>query len=175
MLEHCVVVGKVESASPGKRQVRVELTANIDPLQAFEKWLMLKLSDGRETRSRVSRAREIPIGALIDLTPGAPRDSVARMSGALVYCEEALLIRAEDGLPDLDDLLGMRLVDEAGALIGVVAEAFVTPAHGVIEVARENGSRFMLPVVEPVFVRFDLTEGVIVVNDIAPYAVENED
>jgi ribosomal 30S subunit maturation factor RimM len=94
------------------------------------------------------------------------------MRGAAIWIGESECEAAEAAYA-LADLQDLEVQDTEGRRIGKVADVYATGAHGVIEIATGGGMTLSVPVIEPVIASVDLEQGVIVVNDIAPYAVES--
>ncbi len=126
----------------------------------------------RELRCKLEEVRVDADDRLMTLTPGVTRDAVALMKGATI------LVEAQDEAPDdfgLSDLEGLEVRDGNGILLGRVTEVYPSLAGGAFEVRRDDGSTFVLPVIEQVLEDIDMERGIVVVGDIAPYVVEDED
>lgn len=59
-------------------------------------------------------------------------------------------IELEEGAVWLDDVLGFDVVDEEGALIGVLENVLDSPAHDLLVVARPDGGELLVPAVDDV-------------------------
>ena len=138
-------------------------------------WVNVVLRDGTEIRCRVARAREYAARVVLALASGTTRDDVARMKGARVLAGETALRAAPGGGGVAIAPEGLTVVDESGQVVGTVVERYWTGAHEVIEVARPDGGRLRLPLIEQVISAVDVEQGRLVVGDLAPYAVEDED
>ncbi|HNZ18992.1 MAG TPA: hypothetical protein PLB67_14015 [Candidatus Hydrogenedentes bacterium] len=173
MARRTVVAGKVHSVNPGKRQVRIQAAGGDVPDNAFLGRLRLRLTDGREIRPLVAALRRPKDWVVVEFTPGTPRDSVAGMRGAEVLWEADEEAIALLGRLEADALLGMRLVGPGAAGLGEVVGVLQTPVHAVLEVAGADGRGLLLPMVREVVERIDWESGVILVGDIAPFAVDD--
>jgi ribosomal 30S subunit maturation factor RimM len=69
---------------------------------------------------------------------------------------------------------GLRVLDRSGAAIGVVTSLYSAGGHCAMEITRPDGTSVLVPVAAPVIASVDLERGEVVVNDIAPYAVEED-
>ena len=143
------------------------------PDNAFLGRLRLRLTDGREIRPLVAALRRPKDWVVVEFTPGTPRDSVAGMRGAEVLWEADEEAIALLGRLEADALLGMRLVGPGAAGLGEVVGVLQTPVHAVLEVAGADGRGLLLPMVREVVERIDWESGVILVGDIAPFAVDD--
>jgi ribosomal 30S subunit maturation factor RimM len=59
--------------------------------------------------------------------------------------------------------------------LGAITEAYTGGANDAIEVQRPDASTFLLPLIEELVVRVDWDNGAVVVRDITPYVVTDED
>ena len=83
-------------------------------------------------RRRILASRQTPKGFLVDLEGIGDRDLAASLRGS-----ELILGREELDTPDeeefyVGDLVGLEVYDEAGTLIGSVADVRETPAHEIL-------------------------------------------
>ena len=65
-----------------------------------------------------------------------------------------------------DDLIGLAVVDEAGAALGRVRDVLEMPAHEILLVEREGGAEAMVPAVAPFLVDVDFDAGCVVIRPI---------
>ncbi len=167
-------IGTVASVNPARRELRVEPGRGRAPDLEAATRVEVVLRDGEKIVCRVTGTKVAGKVVVLSLAPGVLRDSVARMKGAQVLADVAAEPES-DGLLSMADLPGLEILSEEGDLLGVVRDAFLTPAHGVIEVEQADGKSFMLPVVDEVVVTADLDRGIVVVRDLTPFAVYDED
>jgi 16S rRNA processing protein RimM len=89
-------------------------------------------------RRRISAARQTPKGFLLDLEGVESRTDAQPLRG-----EELLLDREELDTPGegefyVADLVGLTAVNDAGKVVGTVADTFETAAHEVLVVREER-------------------------------------
>lgn len=162
------------SVNAARRELRVK------PYPAFAgefdrmKWVRLVPTEGAEVRCKVEAVQKTAEGVIVRVMPGVTRDTVARLKAAAVVVRREELQPRKPGEIDAAALVGMTIVEANGARLGKVTAAYETPAHTVAEIERPDGGAFLLPMVAEVLVRVDWEQGTIAVNDIGPYAVENE-
>jgi len=89
---------------------------------------------------------------------------------ASLLCNQPVFVRAEE-LPPLDDgeyyhhqLIGLKVVEESGKLMGVLSEILETGANDVFVVKPDNTPEILLPVIESVIVNVNLEAGEIIVK-----------
>ncbi|HSR48899.1 MAG TPA: ribosome maturation factor RimM [Anaerolineales bacterium] len=96
---------------------------------------------------------------LLELEGGDAREDAERLRDAIVR------VRVDDigGLPPNTffrwQIVGLRVVEENGTLVGTVVEVLETGANDVYEVERPDGRRVLLPAVRSVIREVDLDAG----------------
>jgi ribosomal 30S subunit maturation factor RimM len=166
-------IGTVRAVNASRREVRVLTPESERESLADLEWLQLLLRDDTMLRCKVTSLRFHDGTAIIALAPGVTRDNVGRMKGAAVVISPEAH-RPSDGY-SLSDLTGLNVVDEGGVGLGVVKEAFLTPAHGVLEIERPGGGSMLLPAIDEVMAQVDIGAGTLTVRDVTPFAVIDED
>lgn len=168
-----IEIGAVRSASPARREIRVTPLAGGKNRFAGLTRADIRLSDGTELQCRIAGVRDETGGKILTLTPGTTRDTVARMKGATV------LAAAEPAVStagyEFEELEGLAVLDWTGSRIGTVTSLYASGGNAAIEVTRLDGRSLMLPAIEQVIASVDVEQGEMVLNDFAPYAVEEED
>ncbi|MGH8905469.1 MAG: ribosome maturation factor RimM [Egibacteraceae bacterium] len=95
----------------------------------------------RVASSRVHRAR-----LLVRFEGVEDREAAEALRGVVLRCPRAQAVLAEDAVW-MADLLGRRIVDDDGAVIGVVGGARDGTAHDYLVVARPGGGELLIPAV----------------------------
>ena len=172
MERHWIEAGWVRAVEPGKRQLRVVPHARDAGRFTAAEWVRVEVAGASPMVCRVAQAHAAGAEARLVLANGVTRDNVARMKGATVSVEEKADSDEPDMAWDVTDLIGLAVRDEAGCGLGTVVDAFETGAHGVLEI--ENGSsRLLIPAIEQTIASVDFDEQVLIVKDLAPFAVED--
>jgi 16S rRNA processing protein RimM len=156
-------IGEVRSVNPARRELRISAWT----AAAARCWMAgTGFGCNAAARSRCgTRAKSIRktgddvVAALAD---GVPRDEVRTLNGARVVTDEAFAPTANEFA--VDDLIGLN-VFERGALLGRVVDAMETPAHDVVEIEREDGSRAMVPLAAELVAAVDFGAGRIDMHD----------
>jgi len=173
MAESDSQIGYVTAVNPSRRELRVKTRNRYADRFENMAWIGLVLKDGESMRCRVESARFGDGSAIVALRPGVTRDNVARLKGAAVSDPGG-----SGGPPvgaDLDELEGLRVETLDGTPLGDIATAFETKAHGVLEIDTPDGGKLLLPATKEVIDTIDLDSGKVVVRDIAPFAVYDDD
>ena len=167
--------GRVCSANPARRELRIRPAPACARYFAGRAWVSLVLRDESEMRCKVDTVRRAAGEVIVTLAPGITRDEVARAKGAAVVlaASERRPQTADDDM-HAADLIDMKVYDEAGRCFGKVVDSYETDANGVIEIERIDGGKMMLPVIKQVIAGVDWERDALVVRDIAPYKVEDE-
>jgi len=165
-------IGVVRSVSPARRELRVTPLAGAGKLFDRLGLVEVVLADKVVLRCRIQGIRDETGGKILTLTPGVPRETVARMKGATLRA--AVEPEAEERAYTLEELDGLTVLDKTGSVIGAVTSLYSAGGNDAIEVTRPGGTSILLAVVEQVIASVNVERGEIIVNDIAPYAVEED-
>jgi len=93
-------------------------------------------------------------------------DSAEGLRGQFVYAHEDDLPSLSDGEWFIDDLAGMRVVDEENADVGVVKEVLDLPGNPVLVVQRPGLSDALIPAVRAFMTRIDVPSSTITIRTI---------
>jgi len=170
-----IEIGCVRSVNPARRELRIAPAPGYERAVGDGQWVSVILRDETQMRCRVATARAYAARTILTLAPGVTRDAVARMKGGRVLVGEDALPTDAGPWGSVAGSEGWTVVAESGRVLGTVVERYWTGAHEVIEVAREDGKTLRLPLIEQVVSAVAVDQGRLVVGDLAPYAVEDED
>lgn len=177
MGEEWVHIGAVRSVRPDKRQLRIDPeAAHRHEFESLE-WVCLR---PRESASRILRRRvELVSQAgnswVMTLSPGISHDAIAALRGAAVLLEkEALHPLTREGL-SADALYGFRVCTRDGDFLGTVTAVYATGANEAIEVEKTGGGTLLLPLIAALIEEVQEAAGILVVGDIAPFVVDDDD
>lgn len=91
-------------------------------------------------------------------------DKVNEFRNQLVYTQTEKLPDLQKGEFYFHELLGLRVVDESGNILGRLDEILETGANDVYLVKNEEGGEILLPVVDDVILQVKLEEGEMIVR-----------
>ena len=168
-------IGPIRSVQPARRKLRVAPLPGRGRHLTQADWVEAVLRDGSHLRCRVESARELAGLVVVTLTAGVTRDTVARLRGATVLADVDDEAPVDRGASRLEDLVGLSVLDRTGKCLGTVATVYSAGTNEVFEVAKCGGGSMLLPAIQQVIGAVDLDKGAMVLNDVAPYAVEHED
>jgi 16S rRNA processing protein RimM len=91
-------------------------------------------------RRRILHVRKTPKGFLVDLEGVGDRSVAAGLKGEELVLDRSELDAPGEGVFYVGDLVGLRAMNEAGEVVGLVGETFETPAHEVLVIRQEEGA-----------------------------------
>lgn len=160
-----VTIGYISSAHGIKGEVRiVPLT---DYTERFQGMTSLNLcADGLPVRTlRVRRIRKHEgKGELIVESDLKSRDEADRLVGMSVTVSPEERFPLPEGHFWVDDLIGLRVEDREGNVLGKVSDFISFAGSETYEVKDENGGMHYIPAVEKFIGEIDLSSGKIVVD-----------
>ena len=168
MVDGLTQIGTVTAVNPARRELRITIARGREDKFEEMQWIRLELRGGEAMRCRVSMARVNGDTAIVALASGVTRDAVSRMKGSAVVSSTP-----GHGSDAAIDFVGFGVFAESGARIGEIVGVIETKAHSVFEIDRKTGGSMLVPAIEQVISEIDRDARRIVVNDLAPYAVEN--
>jgi 16S rRNA processing protein RimM len=116
-------------------------------------------------RRRISSARQTQKGFLVDLEGIESRTDARSLRGEQLVLDREELDSTEEGEFYVADLIGLTAVNDAGEVLGTVADTFETAAHEVLVVREEKGRQDLyLPFTIEHVPQVDLQTGRIVVR-----------
>ena len=89
-------------------------------------------------RRRVFAARQTPKGFLLDLEGVESRTDAQLLRGEQLLLNREELDSTEEGEFYVADLVGLAAVNDAGEVVGTVADTFETAAHEILVVREEE-------------------------------------
>jgi len=130
---------------------------------------------GEERRSlHIHRRRWFDTALLVSFQEFRNPESAGELRNALVY------VRADE-IPELPSgeyyhhqLIGLRVVTEAGVNLGTINEILTTGANDVLVVKPLSGAEILLPMIDPVLVAIDLPAGEVCVRLLPGLAPDQE-
>jgi 16S rRNA processing protein RimM len=116
-------------------------------------------------RRRISAARQTPKGFLLDLEGVESRADAKPLGGEQLLLDREELDAPEEGEFYVADLVGLAAVNDAGEMVGKVADTFETAAHEILVVREVKDEQDLyLPFTLEHVPQVDLETGQIVVR-----------
>lgn len=94
-------------------------------------------------RRRILGVRATGKGFLVDLEGVGSREEAEALRSEELRLDRSELDEPEEGEFYVEDLVGLMAFDESGGVLGVVSEAFESPAHEVLAIRSEAGEKLV--------------------------------
>ncbi|MEN3971373.1 ribosome maturation factor RimM [Sphingomicrobium sp. XHP0235] len=142
------------AAIAGAHGVRGELRLKLfaDGIDTLKKQKALFVG---EDERRLLSIRANAKGAIARLEGCDSREAAEALRGTLIEIDREALPPLEEGEYYLEDLLDLSVVDETGATVGKIVAVENYGASDVVEIERDNGKRFMVPLTEAAVPEWD--------------------
>ena len=161
-----MVVGRVRRAHGVRGEVAVEPLGVDAELLAEAETLTVRPAGREVVEHRVDGVRPGSRGCMLVRLEGiADRETAAALGGSEILLDEAELPALEDDEYYFFELVGLEVVDGAGASLGRVSSLFCAGASDVAVVTRPEGE-WMCPVVHDIVREIDVAGGRLVVEPI---------
>jgi len=135
------------------------------------KQVLIGTTEATAQRRSVGTVNARARGIRMYLTGVDSRTEAEELVGSFLFVTADERVPLTTGSYFVDQVVGLRVVNEEGADIGTVKEVMKLPAQDVY-VVENAGKRAMIPAVREFVVRIDLQEGVMVVKLIEGLAEE---
>lgn len=141
-----VVVGRVLGPYGVRGWIHVAaFTEPKDNLVHYQPWLLAGADQADWQPVTVREVRAHKQGFVASLAGVDDRAAAERLKGRLIGVPESVLPEAAEGEYYWRDLVGARVTDPDGALIGRVDGLMETGAHDVLVVKRADGTELLIP------------------------------
>jgi 16S rRNA processing protein RimM len=128
--------------------------------------VLLCLPDGTEREATLTAAREVDKALLVRLDGIADRDAAEALRGAAVCVPRASLPPPDEGEFYAWDVEGAQAVLTSGEPVGRITELSSYPTCDVLVVARANGERLEVPLIDAYVASVDAERGVVELHTI---------
>lgn len=159
-----VIIGWVVSVNFPKRQLRVRCETDHPERFLNMRRITLETAAGNLKGFDVERAELLEGTAVITLATGHGEKEIALAKKARVVVREEERYPLDDDEHYVDDLIGMRVVDTSGRMLGRLHAVYRTGANDVYEVLDDEGRELMVPAVQERIVNVDAANGVLTLN-----------
>lgn len=159
--DHRLCVGEISTAHGVRGLVKVRAYgADIKTLQDFGPLYTTETGDKTHTLKLKHQAGGVWIAEVEGVTD---RNVAETLRGTKLWLERDKLPELEDGFY-YDDLIGMKVVDTAGAAVGVVSGLDDFGAGDLLDIKPEGKPSFYLPFADIYVLEIDEENGVITVD-----------
>jgi 16S rRNA processing protein RimM len=154
-----ILVGVIGAPHGVRGEVRVKPFTE-DPL-ALKKYGPLESEDGKTFKLESARIQGDMVVAKFEGI--SDRDAAAKLTNLQLYVSRDRLPPPDDGEYYHSDLIGLRVEDESGALIGIVAAIPNFGAGDLLEVAREGRDSVHVPFTDEFVPAIEIASGRVVI------------
>ena len=168
-----VELGRVASVTPGKREARVKIAANLTLDTAVLGWAWFS-REGAWTRYKVARAAASEGELRLYFAPGVPMDTVRGLHGAQVAVAAEVVTSRGPLWRRVGEMVDLAAETREGEHLGTVMAAYAGPKMGAIKVESDKGKAWTLPVNEQTVLALDTARGVVVLGEIDDYEEHND-
>jgi 16S rRNA processing protein RimM len=152
-----LVVGKITKPQGLKGEVRMHYYGNDPDALKHVKNARLIKSDGSAVDLLLERIRVNKNTFILKFKGIDHIDDTEDLLGSLVHINRAELTELEENEYYWEDLLGMRVYDETGELIGEIRNIFETGSNDVY-VVKHRGKEILIPAIMDVIKKVDINE-----------------
>lgn len=92
-------------------------------------------------------------------------NSAEKQRGWKIYIDREHAVHLQEGQYFISDLIGCRVTDRTGILLGTIKDVLQPGANDVYEISQSNGKTLYLPVLPFVIVSVDVRESTIIVDE----------
>jgi 16S rRNA processing protein RimM len=112
----------------------------------------------------IERVRYMKDMAILKLAGIDDRTEAEKHKGEDVYIDKADVRKLPEGTYHIFDLIGMKVIEEGGAVLGKVSDGIKNSAQDLYEVERDNTGKFLIPAVEEFILNIDINNKIMTVR-----------
>jgi len=162
-MEDLLKVGVISSMHGIRGEVKVYPTT--DDVRRFEQCRELLLDTGRELRTlEVEGVKFFKQFAILKFKGYDSINEMEPYKGKPLYVTRANAVPLEEDEYYIADLIGLKVVDEAGVALGTLRDVIETGANDVYSVCSEDGAELLLPAIKECILSVDLEQGLMRVH-----------
>lgn len=150
-------IGKIVNTQGLKGDVRIY--PDTDDVTKFESMAYIYV-EGQDQPLHITKVRYKKNLAIVKFEGLDHINDVEKYKNKIVYTEKLAADQLEEDRHYVEDILGMKVVDERYGEIGSLKEVLKNPAHDLY-VVKTKGEDLLIPVVEAFIVEVDIENGVI--------------
>ncbi len=155
-----LIVGKLRRAHGVHGEIPLEIYTSLLDLLSPDRVVYIGESHQPYTIEKTRWKNEL---ILLKFKEINDRTLVSELTNSLAYVRTADLAPLPDGEFYMHELIGVKVVDQEGADLGVLTEILETGANDVYLVEGHDGEEFLFPAIPDVILEIDLEEGVMIV------------
>ena len=161
-----VECGKVGRAVGLKGEVAVKWNNDKSPIEVGEE-IFLKVNNGEYKPYKVAALRKQGRSSVMRIEEVSDRTGASKLNNCELFLPKDRLAELSEGEFYSYQILGLKVLDEEGCLLGDVIRIFTAGENDVYEVMPKDGKKgdeILIPAIEGVIEKIDLEDGVIKVH-----------
>ncbi len=153
--EELILIGRISGTHGIRGLLRVvPYSGAADSIASLSKFIV-RMPNGNFETFRIRSAVEHGKKLLVALEGIQDMNAAVALSGSEIYVRREQLPALPDGEFYWQDLLGLKVLDEQGGVLGELAHIFSTGANDVY-VVENDGEEYLIPAIEDVIIKVDL-------------------
>ncbi|HCA79144.1 MAG TPA: 16S rRNA processing protein RimM [Bacteroidetes bacterium] len=158
-----IAVGKISKSIGLKGEVRVTLLTDSPGRFRTLKSVWIGSEEGTAMRFKIQSVRVSPAAVVMQVEKVQTRTAADALRGQFVFVADKDQVKPKKGSYFIHEIVGMMVVDEAGAEIGTVEEVMQLPAHDVW-VVTSGEMEFLIPAIKEVIRSVDIGRKTVVIR-----------
>lgn len=156
-------VGVITSTHGIKGEVKVFPTTD-DPQRFRKLKKCIMLFKNQKTELDITGVRFFKNMVILKFKQFDDINQVEKYKTAELYVTRDNAVELEEGEYFVCDLIGLKVQDEVGKVIGTVTDVLQTGANDVYEVSDDDGHKYLFPAIKQCILGVDLDAGIINVH-----------
>jgi len=162
-MEDFLSVGIITTAHGVHGEVKVYPTT--DDAKRFKKLKEVYLDKGKGNELiKVQGVKFFKQFVILKLQGTETMDDALLLKNKPLLVSRDMAVKCEEDEYFIADLYGIKVLDEAGNVIGVINEVYQTGANDVYEVKREDDTTVLLPAIKECIKKVDIAAGIMIIH-----------
>lgn len=162
-MEDFLSVGIITTAHGVHGEVKVFPTT--DDVKRFKKLKEVYLDKGKGNELvKVQGVKFFKQFVILKLQGTETMDDALLLKNKPLLVSRDMAVKCEEDEYFIADLYGIKVLDEADNVIGVINEVYQTGANDVYEVKREDDTTVLLPAIKECIKKVDIAAGIMIIH-----------
>lgn len=159
MTEEYITVGEIVNTQGIKGEVRVLPTTDF-PERFQQTKQIYALQQGKRQLLNIERVWEHKQFIIVKFQEVADMTAAEKLKGSLLQVTRSQLTELPKESFYVFDIVGLKVIDDQGQELGVVADVLCTGANDVYVVKRDEGKDILIPALKSVVKKIDIPTGI---------------
>jgi 16S rRNA processing protein RimM len=158
-----IAVGKISKSVGVRGELKIALLSDSPDRFRPLKSIWIGSEEATATRHGIQSIRISPASIVMQVEDVQTRTGADTLRGQFVFVQDKDEIKPKKGSYFIHEIVGMRVLDEAGGAIGIVQEVMQLPANDVW-VVTSGKKEFLIPAIKEVIRSVDVGRKTIVIR-----------